>query len=69
MTVAKSQDPRTRTDHTQLPESDRTFAKYAWWDSEGNLFLSAKERAEQDKLRAERLAAKLRELGVDPDEI
>lgn len=69
MTVAKSQDPRTRTDHTQLRKSDGTFAKYAWWDSEGNLLLSAEERAEQDKLRVERLAAKLRELGVDPDEI
>ena len=69
MTVAKSQEPLTRTDHTQLSESDGTFAKYAWWGSEGNLFLSAEERAEQDKLRAKRLATKLRELGVDPDEI
>ncbi|MBE9029503.1 Uma2 family endonuclease [filamentous cyanobacterium LEGE 11480] len=45
-----------------------------WWDGEGNLLLAAEERAVQEKQRAdglqsktERLAAKLRELGVDPD--
>lgn len=47
-----------------------------WWDGEGNLLLAGDERAEQEKERAEvesqradRLAAKLRELGVDPDVI
>jgi Uma2 family endonuclease len=38
-----------------------------WWDSEGNLLLSGDERAELEKQRADRLAAKLRELGIDPD--
>jgi Uma2 family endonuclease len=45
-----------------------------WWDSEGNLLLNGDERAEQEKQRAEvekqradRLAAKLRDLGIDPD--
>jgi Uma2 family endonuclease len=45
-----------------------------WWDSEGNLLPSAEERADQETLRADqeksranRLAAKLRELGLDPD--
>ncbi|AUT02965.1 hypothetical protein CLI64_22575 [Nostoc sp. CENA543] len=47
-----------------------------WWDGEGNLLLWSSEqaeqerqRAEQEKQRAEKLAAKLRELGVDPDAI
>jgi len=53
-----------------------------WWDQEGNLLLTGderaeqekqraeqeKQRAEQEKQRAERLAAKLRDLGVNPDE-
>jgi Uma2 family endonuclease len=44
------------------------------WDSNGNLLLHAeerealeKERADQAQQQAERLAAKLRELGIDPD--
>jgi len=53
-----------------------------WWDLQGNLLLTGEERAEQEKQRAEqekqraeqekqradRLAAKLRELGVELDE-
>ena len=52
-----------------------------WWDNLGNLLLWSSEQAEQERQRAdlesqradlerqraERLAAKLRELGVDPD--
>jgi Uma2 family endonuclease len=38
-----------------------------WWDLQGNLLLAGDERAEQEKQRAEQLAAKLRELGIDPD--
>ncbi|MGQ4649818.1 Uma2 family endonuclease [Lyngbya aestuarii] len=45
-----------------------------WWDLEGNLLLWSSEqaqqehqRAEQERQRAEKLAAKLRELGVEPD--
>ncbi|NJL02717.1 MAG: Uma2 family endonuclease [Spirulinaceae cyanobacterium RM2_2_10] len=51
-----------------------------WWDRQGNLLLSGEERAEQERARAEQeraradreqeraeqLAAKLRELGIDP---
>lgn len=33
-----------------------------WWDNQGNLLLTAEERSQ-------RLAAKLRELGVNPDEV
>lgn len=47
-----------------------------WWDKEGNLLLWSQEQAEQERQRAEQehqraelLAAKLRELGVDPDAI
>lgn len=46
-----------------------------WWDSAGNLLLWSAEqaeqehqRAEQEHQRAEALAAKLRELGVDPSQ-
>lgn len=40
-----------------------------WWDASGNLLLWSAEQAEQERSRADRLAAKLRELGVDPDAI
>ncbi|MBH8573185.1 Uma2 family endonuclease [Nostocaceae cyanobacterium CENA369] len=52
-----------------------------WWDREGNLLWSEqaqqerqraeqeRQRAEQERQRADILAAKLRELGVDPDAI
>ena len=39
------------------------------WDMQGNLLPTAEERAETQTLRAEKLAAKLRELGLDPDRI
>ncbi len=45
-----------------------------WWDKSGNLLLWSSEQAQQERQRAEtehqraeRLAAKLRELGIDPD--
>lgn len=45
-----------------------------WWDQNGNLLLWSSEKAEQESQRAEResqraeaLAAKLRELGINPD--
>ncbi|MBD2438737.1 Uma2 family endonuclease [Nostoc sp. FACHB-110] len=54
----------------------KTINWLRWWDSAGNLLLWSSEqaeqerqRAEQERQRAERLAAKLRELGVDPDAI
>jgi Uma2 family endonuclease len=47
-----------------------------WWDSQGNLLPTSAERAEQERQakelaqsRAERLAARLRELGVDPESV
>jgi Uma2 family endonuclease len=47
-----------------------------WQDAEGNWILTAQQQAvhsqqqaEQERQKAERLAAKLRELGIDPDEI
>ena len=38
-----------------------------WWDGSGNMLLWSSEKAQQEHQRAESLAAKLRELGVDPD--
>lgn len=38
-----------------------------WYDASGKLLLTGKELAEQERARAERLAAALRKLGVDPD--
>lgn len=47
-----------------------------WWDSEGNLLLMGAERAEIEHQRAEiehqradRLAEKLRQMGVNPDDL
>ncbi len=39
-----------------------------WWDGEGNLLLTGDERAEIERQRADRLAERLRQLGVNPDE-
>jgi hypothetical protein len=38
-----------------------------WWDLDGNLLLTGEEQAEQERQRADILAAKLRELGVELD--
>ncbi|MGB8701957.1 MAG: Uma2 family endonuclease [Thermosynechococcaceae cyanobacterium] len=40
-----------------------------WWTNQGELLLCGAERANQAQNRVEILAAKLRELGVDPDAI
>ena len=47
-----------------------------WWDSQGNLLLTGDERSqllasqlEQEQQRAERLAERLRQMGIDPDEV
>ncbi|MBE9251221.1 Uma2 family endonuclease [Dolichospermum sp. LEGE 00240] len=38
-----------------------------WWDLQGNLLLTGDERAEQETQRANRLAAQLRALGIEPE--
>jgi Uma2 family endonuclease len=48
---------------------NHTLPWLRWWDGSGNLLLTGEERAEQERQRSERLAAKLRELGVDPEEV
>jgi Uma2 family endonuclease len=53
----------------QGEQFNQTLPWLRWWDSHGNLLPTAEQRAEQEKQRADRLAAKLRELGIDPDEI
>lgn len=40
-----------------------------WWDADGNLLLWSAEQVEQERQRAERLAAYLRSQGIDPDQI
>lgn len=40
-----------------------------WWDADGNMLLWSSEQADQERQRANKLAEKLRELGVNPDEI
>ncbi len=40
-----------------------------WWDEAGNVLLWSSEQAEQERQRAEQLAAKLRELGIDPEHV
>jgi Uma2 family endonuclease len=62
---------------------NQTFPWLRWWDSAGNLLLSGEERAavaeqrlvasdrraDESDRRAEQLAAKLRELGINLDEV
>lgn len=47
-----------------------------WWDAQGNLLLSSDEKSqqlalqlEQEQQRAERLAERLRQMGVDPEQL
>ncbi len=40
-----------------------------WADARGNLILTGKELAEQERQRAERFADKLRQLGIDPEQL
>ncbi|MGB0564059.1 MAG: hypothetical protein ACPGVO_20000 [Spirulinaceae cyanobacterium] len=40
-----------------------------WWDASGKLLLDGQERAILAEDQAQKLAAKLRELGVDPGTI
>jgi Uma2 family endonuclease len=40
-----------------------------WWDEQGNLLLTGEERAEQEKQRADILAAQLQALGVEVDNL
>lgn len=41
----------------------------AWYDEQGDRYLTLEEREQQERQRAERLAARLRELGEDPDRL
>jgi Uma2 family endonuclease len=50
-------------------EANQDLPWLRWWDLDGNLLPTGDERAEQEKQRADRLAAKLREMGIDPEEI
>jgi hypothetical protein len=38
-----------------------------WFDGQGNWIPTIAEQKQQEQQRAERLAQKLRELGIDPD--
>ncbi|WP_254566111.1 Uma2 family endonuclease [Oscillatoria sp. HE19RPO] len=51
----------------QGKRANRTGYWLRWWNAEGELLLWPEERAEQERQRAERLAQRLRDLGVDPD--
>jgi Uma2 family endonuclease len=48
---------------------NQTLPWLRWWDNQGQLLLTGEERAEQEKQRADRYAAKLRELGIDPNQL
>lgn len=47
----------------------RTREWLYWYDQSGQRYPTPEERAEQERQRAERLAEKLREMGIDPTEI
>lgn len=39
----------------------------SWYDDQGDRYFTAEERAEQENIRAEKLAEYVRSLGIDPD--
>ncbi len=47
----------------------RTREWLYWYDQEGRKLPTPEELAQQERQRAEQLAQKLRELGIDPDKI
>jgi Uma2 family endonuclease len=51
----------------RFEDSDNQWLR--WCDAQGNLLLTGHERAAQEAHRASRLAAKLRELGIDPEQV
>ena len=65
----------------QGKKAEMTTGWLRWWDKDGNLLLwgqesldlerqrlaEEKEKTEQEKQRAEKLASKLRNLGINPD--
>ncbi len=60
----------------QGEKADRSGYWLRWWDADGKLLpwaservAQAEQRAQEDRERAERLAQRLRSLGVDPDGI
>lgn len=40
-----------------------------WYDSEGTRFLTPDEAAEHEQQRTQRLAERLREMGIDPEQV
>jgi Uma2 family endonuclease len=51
----------------QGTRENRTGYWLRWWDEQGNLLLWGSEKAEQERQRAERLAAQLRAAGIEPE--
>jgi Uma2 family endonuclease len=51
----------------QGTRENRTGPWLRWWDAEGNLLLWGAERVEQERQRAERLAAQLRAARIEPE--
>ncbi|MEP0785675.1 hypothetical protein NDI49_12570 [Trichocoleus sp. ST-U3] len=45
------------------------FPWLRWWDTQGNLLLDGTEIAQLAEERAERLAERLRAMGINPDEL
>jgi Uma2 family endonuclease len=53
----------------EQPQGEQTIPWLRWWDADGNLLLTGDERADREQQRADRLAARLQALGIDPDEV
>jgi hypothetical protein len=53
----------------QEKDSGHNMNWLRWWDQAGNLLLWSSEQAQQERQRADKLAAKLRELGIDPEQL
>ena len=50
-------------------KAERTGSWLRWWDESGSMLLWGSEQLQQEQSRSAKLAAKLRELDIDPDSL
>ena len=61
--------PTEQTDPPRPPWETLPTRYVRWFDESGRVIETADERLEKERDRAQKLARKLQELGIDPDDL